>query len=272
MSYRIREMDAERKFSAYVNMGAVTQVMPQQVIENALRQAGRETCRERKLNLVLVVWILIGMYLYAQCGLERVLQRLLQGLQLLGVLGMGSADAQLALPGRSALSYRRKQVGVRAMALLCRAVCRPLATPDTAGAFRFGMRLMALDGTVDAVADTPANVAAFGRAKNSRAVSAYPQVRGVHLVECGTHAIVDASFWPYRVGERRGANRLLRAVMPDWLLMWDAGLHSFDLLDAVVARGSQVLARLPAGVKVTCISHAGSNIARWLLAGGCASG
>jgi hypothetical protein len=42
-------------------------------------------------------------------------------------------------------------------------VCRPLAAPDTPGAFLFGLRLMALDGVIEAVADTPANTKAFGR-------------------------------------------------------------------------------------------------------------
>ena len=178
------------------------------MVKEVLAESGCVTQRERKLNLELTVWTLIGMYVYRQCGLERALQKLVQGMRLV------CGESQENLPGRSGLIYRRQQVGVRVMATLCRRVCRPLATPSTPGAFRFGLRLMALDGTVDAVADTLANVVAFGRAKGSHGQSAYPQVRGVHLAECGTHAIVDSTFWPYFIGERRGATRLLRSVMP----------------------------------------------------------
>src|SRR5207248_5632645 len=56
-------------------------------------------------------------------------------------------------------------------------LARPIATPQTPGAFRFGLRLMAIDGTVEDVPDTPANAAAFGRQHGSRGDSAFPQVQ-----------------------------------------------------------------------------------------------
>jgi len=102
---------------------------------------------------------------------------------------------------------------------------------------------------VDAVPDTPENARVFGRAKSQHGASAFPQVRGVHLVECGTHALIGSTFWPYTVGERHGAWRLLERVQAGWLLMWDAGLHDYDLIAAVVDRGAQVLARMPANVQ-----------------------
>ena len=39
------------------------------------------------------------------------------------------------------------------MVRLFRSVCQPLATPDTHDAFLFGLRLMAIDGTVEDVAE-----------------------------------------------------------------------------------------------------------------------
>src|SRR5919199_4550830 len=108
---------------------------------------------------------------------------------------------------------------------------------------------MAIDGTVEDVPDTPANAVAFGRQRGSRGDSAFPQVQCVYLVECGTHAIVDATFWPYGTSERVGAASLLRAVRADMLVMWDRGLHEYDLLAAVRQRGAHVLGRLPAHIK-----------------------
>ena len=66
---------------------------------------------------------------------------------------------------------------------------------------------MAIDGTVEAVPDTPANAHAFGRQHAERGVSAFPYVQGVYLVECGTHASVDAGLWPYVTSECVGGLR-----------------------------------------------------------------
>jgi hypothetical protein len=218
-------------------------VLTDGLIEAVLSVTGRVTRRERKLNLRLMVWVIVGLGWFAECALPRVLGKLIQGTSL--VLGLDKAT----WPTASALTYRRQQLGVRPLAELCRRVCQPLATPNTPGAFAFGRRLVALDGTVDAVPDTPANVAVFGRAAGRRGPSAWAQVRGVHLVECGTHAVLGSSFWPYGVSERRGAWRLLPQLEPDWLVMWDSGFHAYDWLTAVAARGAAFLARCPATVK-----------------------
>ena len=58
--------------------------------------------------------------------------------------------------------------------------------------------------------DTPANERAFGRFSALRGASAFPQVRCVYLVECGTHAIVDAGVWPCQTAERLGGFRQAR--------------------------------------------------------------
>jgi hypothetical protein len=61
--------------------------------------------------------------------------------------------------------------------------------------------------------------------------------------------MVDTGFWPVKIGEDRGAHRLLRSVTPEMLVLVDAGLHSFDLLVGVRRRGAHALFRLPATVK-----------------------
>lgn len=223
-----------------MQIDALYQVISRQAITEALRDTGRQTRRERKLNLVITVCVIVALYLFPHCSVKRVLIKLAQGVRLLW------GDGEYALPGESALSYRRDQVGVAPLTLLCQRILRPLATPATPGAFAFGLRLMALDGTVDAVPDTPANARSFGYAQARHGRSAYPEVRGVHLIECGTHAIVDCTFWPYRKHEQAGARKLMRSIQPGWLVMWDGGLHNFDLFHAIRARGSDVLAILPA--------------------------
>jgi hypothetical protein len=63
----------------------------------------------------------------------------------------------------AALSYRRYQLGTKPFVTLFRAICKPMASLETKGAFLFGLRLMAIDGTVEDVADTPENARTFGR-------------------------------------------------------------------------------------------------------------
>jgi hypothetical protein len=225
-----------------VKLEVLESAIPQAAIEAALAECGLETVRERKLTLGLTVLTVIGMNLYPRISLAQVLQKVCQGLRYI----WPQPDEQLA--GPSALSYRRAQLGVRPLAALLRRVGAPLATPQTCGAFRFGLRLMALDGSIEEVPDTTANRAVFGGHQGGRGPSNFPQVRVSYLIECGAHRIVDACFWPYRVSEHAGAWRLLRSLSAQMLLMWDRGYYGYALLAAVLARGTQVLLRLKAGL------------------------
>ena len=72
------------------------------------------------------------------------------------------------------------------------------------------------------------------------------------MAECGTHAIVDAGFWPCHTSERIGALRMLRSVEAGMLVMWDSGLHSFDM--AVKTRQDPV-SNIEDAVHSDIISH-----------------
>jgi len=108
---------------------------------------------------------------------------------------------------------------------------------------------MAIDGDVEDVPDTPANVAFFGRHRGGRGDSAFPQTRAVYLCESGSHTICDAGFWPCHTSERVGGLRMLRSVEESMLVMWDCGFHSFDMAVQTRQRKAHFLGRLPAHVK-----------------------
>lgn len=65
-------------------------------------------------------------------------------------------------PSKSSISEARQRVGPQVMSQLFALVARPLATPDTPGAFLKGLRLMVVDGTVFDVPDTEANAGVLG--------------------------------------------------------------------------------------------------------------
>lgn len=245
MGYRLREPAAERKFSSQLSVEALRRVVSEGEVRAVLEAAGGRARRERKLTMSVMVYLVIAMNLYTQVSLGHVLGKLAQGLRYLW------PDPEYRLPTESALTYRRYQLGARPVATLFHRVCQPMATAATRGAFLFGLRLMALDGSTEDVPDTPANAAAFGRPAGGRGPAAFPQVQAVYLAECGTHAIVDAGFWPGAVSEEVGARRLLRSVGPGMLVLFDRGLYAYDLVAGLRGREAQVVGRMPAHVRPT---------------------
>jgi hypothetical protein len=246
MHFRVRDLDPDGKFAPQLKMELLARVLPRAEVQAVFQALGLRTQRVRKLSLEGLLWLVIGMNLFPDLALSDVWEELTHGLRL---LWPHDAERLALLPQKRALSYRRYQLGVRPLRQLFHRTCRPLATPQTRGAFLGGLRLMAIDGHTEDVPDTPENAAVFGRPTTDRGASAFPQVRCVSLCECGTHALVDTSFWPLKVGEDRGAHRLLRSVTPEMLVLVEAGLHSYDLLVGVRGRDAHALFRLPATVR-----------------------
>ena len=238
MRYTLRSIAPDASFADVLTVDLFAHLLPTPHILQALTTSTRPQQRVRKLSHVVTFWLIVAMNLWTHLSIEHVFQKLTRGLRFIW------PDPIVPWPGRSAFCYRRSQLGVKPFVTLFHQHCRPLATPTTVGAFLFGYRVMAIDGTIENVADTPLNAAAFGRMSGSRGASAFPQIRAVYLVECGTHAIVDAGVWPCCVHERIGGYRMLRSLQPDMLVMWDRGFHSYSMVEGALARGAQILARL----------------------------
>jgi hypothetical protein len=226
-----------------LSLDALIGSIPRHEIEAVLREAGAFEQRHRRLGMIAVVLLIIALHIYSRISIDHVFKRLGKGLRFIW------PEPDWKMPKASALSYRRYQLGARPIVALFHRVCRPLANEGVPGAFAFGLRLKAIDGTVEDVPDTRDNARAFGRSGSDRGASAFPQVRGVYLIECGTHAVLDAGFWPYRVSERRGGDRLMRSVGEGDLILWDTGFHSFDMIERARAQKAHVLGKLPTTVK-----------------------
>ncbi|MCZ7570182.1 MAG: transposase domain-containing protein [Ardenticatenaceae bacterium] len=247
MGYRRREIAAGRKFSQELRLEALSQVVPAETVAAVLAAQGVAAERERKLNMVVTVFLVIGMHLFSHLCLGAVLAKLAKGLRSVWW------DPEYPVAGDRAISSRRSQVGARPLVALFQQVCRPLATAETRGAFLGGLRLMAIDGTVETAPDTPANAAVFGRQIGPRGARALPQIQAVSLAECGTHASVEAGFWPDQTSERVGGFRMLCSVGPGMLVRWDWGFHDDDLFARTRQRDAQVLARLPDSARPTSV-------------------
>jgi len=171
MSFSLQQIPAESKLSHVLHLPVLEQVYPRERIIEWLTRCQRWEERERKLSQLLMVYYVISLSLWRHLNLRAVLQQLVQGLRWLW------PHLAQALPTAAALIYRRKQLGIAVLRQLFRQSCVPLATTQTPGAFQFGLRLMALDGTLDEVPDSPANATHFGRLTQGKSRSPFPQVR-----------------------------------------------------------------------------------------------
>ncbi|NJO97860.1 MAG: IS4 family transposase [Pleurocapsa sp. CRU_1_2] len=220
--------------------------MSPEVIAQELEKSNSVEKRQRKLPASLVVCLVIAMSLWSSDSMETVLKNLVNGLN----RQWTKLGQYWIAPNSSSISIARQKLGCQVMSRLFDSIVRPLATPETPGAFLSGLRVMAVDGTVLDVPDSEANAKVFGypgSRKGTRA--AFPKVRVVLLVEAGTHLITDALICPYRIGERVRALKLLRSVSESMLLMWDRGFHSYRMVYTTLAKGCQYLGRVPANVK-----------------------
>ncbi len=168
MPFILRHVQSGRKLCQQLSLDALEKAVPRAAIQQALQETHARTRRERKLNLEVIVLLVIAMSLYAKDSVGSVWHKLSHRLRLL------QSDPE-ALPRDSALVYRRYQLGVRPMAALSHRVCRPLATEHTPGAFRFGLRLVALDGQEIDVPDTPENARYFGKRRGNRGTRLGPR-------------------------------------------------------------------------------------------------
>jgi hypothetical protein len=229
----IREKSTQSNWGSLLTFSILEQLYPRETIACLLAQDHAQERRTRKLSHLVMVYLLIAWSLLARHALRSVCDRFLRAWRL------SSDEALPSTPTAAAFCYRRRLLGVRVLRHLFQQCCRPFATTQTPGAFAFGLRLMGIDGTQIAVADTPENRAGLGNQSTT-----FPRLQALLLVEIGTHAIVDAIPATCQVGESRLVKGLLRSIEAGMLVLWDRGFFCFRHLAAFTQRGAHVLGRL----------------------------
>lgn len=229
-----------------ISAGVLASVCPRGLIEEVLNETGRASQRERLLPAPSVVYYVMALALWREAPLEEVLRVVCEGLQWLS--GGESSAVQVS---KSAISQARTRLGSQVMQCLADRVLRPLAVPGAPGAWYRGLRVMALDGSCLDVADEAANAAFFGYPGASRGQSAFPQVRLLGLVECGTHVVTAAEIAPCHHSEQIMAAQLLPAKLePDMLVLADRNFYGFKLWNLACASGARLAWRVKANLKL----------------------
>jgi Insertion element 4 transposase N-terminal/Transposase DDE domain len=219
------------------HLGELTRVVPFELVDAVLEEAGG---RERRLRLLpsrAGMYFLLAMCLFPQASYLGVWGKLTAAL---GGLGLG-------VPTPKALRDLRRRVGAAPVKALFGVLAGPLGQPRTPGIMFGRYRTVAFDGCRSIrVPDTARNRAWLGKMNAALGEAGYPLIQLMTLVETGTRALIGAAFGSPADGEATWARQLLHLLDASMLVLMDRGFDAGDFLRDVAATKAQFLARVTA--------------------------
>lgn len=220
-----------------VALGVFARIFPASAIKKALAAADKSSERNRDMPNHFVVYYAMLLAFFRDVSTGEVLRCMLEGLQLL----LGKPLSKVT--GRSGISQARSRVSWQPLKYVFDELAVPLAEPGERGAFFQKKRIVGLDSTVFAVADSQDNREFFGL-HGDRA--AYPQTRVTALVECGTHAFFAAHIAPIKTSEKTQAasENILKKLGPGIICIADRGFTGFALFKQASETGASLLWRV----------------------------
>jgi hypothetical protein len=217
----------------------IAKTFPLEKVHAVLASTKSASVRQRDLPAHVVIYYVIALTLYMQASYGEVLRCLLEGVQWLF-----DPSVAMKVAGKSGISQARTRLGWEPMRRLHDEVVKPIAVPATRGAWYRQWRLVSLDGSTLDVADTPANVEAFGRPGSSRGTSAFPQIRFVSLVENGTHVLFGNQIADYHTSENVLAEKVLPHLLPGMLCLADRLFFCYKMWNLARQTGADLLWRM----------------------------
>jgi Insertion element 4 transposase N-terminal/Transposase DDE domain len=215
------------------HLGELTRQVPFEMVDAVLEETCRVQRRVRDLPSRVVVYLLLAGCLFAELGYEQVWRRLSAGLDGLPV----------ASPTAAAMTQARRRLGpgpLRELFFLLRG-------PGPAGERWRGLLVVAIDGTIMTVADSPANLAVYSKHRCANGGSGYPMLRLLVLVSCGTRTVIDAVFRPVSAGETTCTPLLLPSLRAGMLLLADRNFAAGFLAGQIAAARAGFLIRVRTG-------------------------
>ena len=238
MARTLAELPAGSRITDYISLGVIAKFFPVEKIREVLEQTNRASVRERDLPAQVVVYYVIALALYMRSSYREVLRCLLEGVQWLL-----DPSAKVKVAGKSGISQARSRLGGEPLKKLYAAVAAPIAGKRTKGAWYRQWRLVSLDGSTLAVADTADNDKAFGRPGSRRGSSAFPKIRFVALLENGTHVLWGAHMDRYATDELTLAEKVIPSLRKGMLCMADRFFPRYKLWRTAAKTGADLLWR-----------------------------
>jgi hypothetical protein len=229
-----------------MNIGVLTSRFPLDQVRAVLTETGRESKRNRDLPAHVMLYYVIALALYRPQSTREVLRVLQEGLK-----ELLDFAPKVKTAGKAAISQARRRLGTEPVKRLYDAVVQPVATPETQGAFFRGWHVVALDGFTLEVPDTEANRGAFARPESpSGGESAYPRLRGVGLVEVGTHVLFGAALGSYATGEITLAKEVIPRLKPGMLCLADRYFPGYALWNEALKTGADLVWRVRENIRL----------------------
>lgn len=238
MARTVAALPAGSRITDYISLGVIASYFPADKVNAVLQQTKRSSVRQRDLPAHVVVYYVIALALYMRSSYREVLRCLLEGVQWLM-----DPSARVRVAGKSGISQARRRLGAAPMKALYDSVVKPVATPQTQGAWYRQWLLVSLDGSTFDVADTADNEKEFGRPGASRGASAYPKIRFVGLLENGTHVLFAARMADYATDELKLAEEVIPALRKGMLCLADRFFPSYKLWQQASKTGADLLWR-----------------------------
>jgi len=225
------------------HLGELTQIVPFEMVDEALAATNSAQIRTRLLPSRVVVYLLLAGCLFAELGYRQVWHKLTAGL----------GDLPVAHPSEGGLWQARARLGVTPLRWLFDLLRGPAATIASGGVRWCGLLVCAIDGTTMSIPDSARNLATYVKQSGNHGGSGYPLMRLVALVACGTRTIIDAVFGPTSTGELDYTRRLLRSLHPGMLVLLDRNFDTAALIGQLAATKAHLLVRLKSNRKLAVL-------------------
>jgi Insertion element 4 transposase N-terminal len=246
------------RLTDHVSVGLLAAAVPRVVIDDAVAEFGKGAKRsDSKLPAHVMVYFAMAMALFGDEDYQEVLTRLTEVLK-----DRGRWDAGWEAPGSGGITQARKRLGADVVREVFEQVAQPVAGMLTRGAWLAGRRMVSIDGFEWDVADSEANAGYFGYAGSGANRSAFPKVRVVTLVECGSRAPIGADAGPCGgkgSGEQSAARRCYRFLDEEMLLLADRNFYSFTDWCQASETGAGLLWRLGDTIKLPLVAKLGDG-------------
>jgi hypothetical protein len=235
----------------FVRLGELERHLGDGVIEEIVAAAlaqGRLRKRERRriMSYPLVIRLMIAMTLMPDGSYCEALARLA------GLLADIPFALEWHIPTEKVVTDWRVLVPADVMEDLFWQAAGPLIGDDEPSAVLLaGMTVLAADGMLVNLADTPANRAMFGSTGTGDDSAPFPQLRVVALAARAGRAMLGAVLGSSRAGEQTLLKRLVKR-RPDLfagrVTCFDRNFPGYDLITAILDAGGHVVARVSATV------------------------
>ena len=225
------------------HLGELTQIVPFDLADAVLAEAGAVQRRLRALPSRVGLYFVLALCLFPATGYRGVWAKLAAGLD-------------VWCPDLKALRDLRRRIGAAPVKALFELLAGPVAWPRTPGVMFGRYRTVAFDGCRSIkVPDTGRNRGWLGKLNASRGETGYPVIQLMTLVETGTRALAGAVFGTPADGEITWARKLLHLLDETMLVLMDRGFDAGTFLAEVAATKAQFLVRLTAARRPPVLSH-----------------